>query len=63
MPQVRVNSKAFGKLIESAAKAGRVKDAEDWLEQMKRTPGVKADIVAYGAVLDACSKVGDICSS
>eukprot|EP00440_Ansanella_granifera_P055566 gb/GFBE01060232.1/.p1 GENE.gb/GFBE01060232.1/~~gb/GFBE01060232.1/.p1 ORF type:complete len:246 (+),score=46.25 gb/GFBE01060232.1/:1-738(+) len=58
---VRVNAKTFGKLIESAAKAGNLAEAEHWLAAMALTPGLAAarDRVSFNAVIDACAKAGN----
>ena len=56
---VRVNSKAFGKLVTSAAYAGQVAKAEGWVLQAAGRTALEADLVWYGALMDACAKVGD----
>jgi len=56
---MQVTSKAFGKLIESAAKFGQVWQAESWLLQACATPGITPSIVTYSVVLDACTKAAD----
>ena len=55
---IEPNQKTFGKLIKAAANSGSVADARRWLGAMAPEEDLvsKGDVVAYGAVLDACAR-------
>ncbi|CAE8610986.1 unnamed protein product [Polarella glacialis] len=53
---IRENQQTFGKLIESAAKAGDVERATEWLVALEQNSRLDATDVHYNAVIDACAK-------